>query len=54
MAAIRRYLEQHAEAVWRLHVEGLEGDGAYGGDGPWDDDVRDVTGAYLENHASSS
>lgn len=44
---IRRYEHGDAEAVWRLHVLGLEHAGAYSGSGPWDEDLRDIESAYL-------
>ena len=46
--AIRRYEESDREAVWELHNLALHGIGAHPGNGEWDDDLRDVRGAYLE------
>lgn len=44
---IRRYRLADAEAVWHLHILGLEHAGAYSGSGPWDEDLRDIERAYL-------
>ena len=35
--------------MWQLHIAGLEQFGANAGEGPWDDDLRDVEAAYLRN-----
>lgn len=50
MLEIRRYEPGDQGAVWKLHVLGLQQVGAYAGDGPWDDDVRHIESAYLNNH----
>jgi ribosomal protein S18 acetylase RimI-like enzyme len=49
MFEIRRYQPEDHEAVWQLHVGPLQLVGAYLGDGPWDDDLRDIESAYLNN-----
>ena len=46
---VRRYRESDHDAIWTLHVLGLEQFGANAGHGPWDDDLHDVRHAYLEN-----
>ncbi len=46
---IRRYQESDQEAVWELHVSGLKQMDTYAGDGPWNDDVREITEHYLQN-----
>ena len=45
---IRRFQPGDESAVWDLHVLGLEHVSAYSGPGPWDDDLRDVEGSYLQ------
>jgi GNAT superfamily N-acetyltransferase len=45
--AIRRYQPVDQEAVWSLHHLGLQQAGAHAGDGPWDDDLRQIESAYL-------
>jgi len=44
---LRRYRDDDAASVWRLHDEGLRQMGVHAGDGPWDDDVRSVAATYL-------
>lgn len=44
---IRRFEAADASAVWALHNEALEETGAHGGNGPWDEDLRDPASAYL-------
>ncbi len=46
---IRRYLDSDKDAVWELHVMGLKQTDAYGGDGPWDDDLHNIASHYFEN-----
>jgi ribosomal protein S18 acetylase RimI-like enzyme len=45
--SIRRYEPRDYEAVWNLHITALREVGAYLGEGKWDDDLRDIEGAYL-------
>ncbi len=45
---IRRYEPEDREAVWRLHNEALDEVGAHLGNGPWDDDLYEIEGVYLE------
>ena len=47
MLFIRQYQPRDQAIIEELHVVGLQQAGAYAGDGPWDDDVRDIPGAYL-------
>jgi ribosomal protein S18 acetylase RimI-like enzyme len=46
---IRRYQEHDHAAVWELHVVAMQVVGAYWGDGPWDDDLRDIYASYLQS-----
>jgi GNAT superfamily N-acetyltransferase len=46
---IRRYRQEDQSAVWELHVLGLQQMGAYGGDGPWDDDMRHIEEHYYQH-----
>jgi ribosomal protein S18 acetylase RimI-like enzyme len=45
---LRRFRDEDAEAVWRLHDTALEDAGVHGGRGPWEDDLRDIPAIYLE------
>jgi GNAT superfamily N-acetyltransferase len=45
---LRRYHATDAESVWQLHHAGLEQMGVDLGDGPWDDDLRDIEGSYRD------
>ena len=45
---IRRYEPGDKRAVRRLHNEALNEVGAHLGSGPWDDDLDDIEGVYLE------
>jgi GNAT superfamily N-acetyltransferase len=47
--AIRRYQPADREAVWSLHNLSLRQAGVHAGDGPWDDDLRQIETAYLAN-----
>jgi hypothetical protein len=44
---IRRYEPGDADVVWEWHVLGLKDVGAYTEADPWDDDLRDIAGAYI-------
>jgi ribosomal protein S18 acetylase RimI-like enzyme len=44
---IRSFEPADADAVWALHNEALEDAGSHGGNGPWDEDLRDPAAAYL-------
>jgi GNAT superfamily N-acetyltransferase len=46
---IRRYEPGDKRAVRRLHDEALNEVGAHLGAGPWDDDLDDIEGVYLES-----
>jgi ribosomal protein S18 acetylase RimI-like enzyme len=46
---IRRYRPTDYETVWRLHADALRAAGAHAGDGPWDDDLRQIEAVYLDN-----
>ncbi len=45
---IRRYTESDFESVWRLHNEALLSTGAHLGNGPWDEDLRNIEKTYIE------
>lgn len=45
--SIRRYEPEDKEAVRRLHDDALHDVGAHLGNGPWDEDLDDIEGAYL-------
>ena len=47
---IRRYEDRDHEAVCSLQRLALATTGADAGDGPWDDDLKDIRGEYLDNH----
>jgi GNAT superfamily N-acetyltransferase len=44
-----RYRESDQADVFELHVLGLKQMDAYGGDGPWDDDLRHIIEHYYHN-----
>ncbi len=44
---IRPFQPTDKAEVWLLHNEALEATGAHGGNGRWDDDVRDPDKVYL-------
>jgi GNAT superfamily N-acetyltransferase len=44
---IRRYRNDDLAAVYDLHVLALKQVNAYMGEGPWDDDFKDIEGTYL-------
>jgi ribosomal protein S18 acetylase RimI-like enzyme len=46
---IRRYCHTDSDAIWELHILGLQHAGAYAGDGPWDDDLHHIDEVYLHN-----
>ena len=48
MLRIRQYRDTDENAVWLLHHEGLLSTGAHLGDGPWDDDLRQIRTHYLD------
>ncbi len=47
MLEIRRYQDNDYDAVWTLHLLGMQQVGAYRTEGSWDNDLRDI-----ENHYS--
>ncbi len=49
MMTIRPYECSDSEAVWELHNLALQGTGAHLGNGPWDDDLRDIPRVYEQN-----
>jgi ribosomal protein S18 acetylase RimI-like enzyme len=49
MLQIRRYRPQDHDAVWNLHNVALWQVGAHAGNGPWDDDLHNIEGVYLNN-----
>jgi len=46
---LRSFCDEDADAVWHLHDAALEDAGAHGGRGPWEDDLRDIRGTYLDS-----
>jgi ribosomal protein S18 acetylase RimI-like enzyme len=46
---IREFQPDDQPAVWELHRIGLQQYGVDFGDGPWDDDLRDIPTAYAQN-----
>jgi GNAT superfamily N-acetyltransferase len=46
---LRSFRDDDAEAVWQLHDLALEEAGAHGGQGPWEDDLRDIHATYLDS-----
>jgi GNAT superfamily N-acetyltransferase len=46
---IRRYEPGDKRAVRRLHDDALNEVGAHLGSGPWDDDLEEIEGVYLES-----
>jgi ribosomal protein S18 acetylase RimI-like enzyme len=45
---LRTFEEPDFDAVWALHDEALEVAGVHGGHGPWEGDLRDIRGTYIE------
>ena len=44
---IRRYRDQDHDAVWALHNLALHDTGAHAGNGPWDEDLHQITAVYI-------
>jgi len=47
---IRQYRNSDYDAVWDLHKAALAPEGAFLESGPWDDDLKDIDGHYLQQH----
>lgn len=47
---IKQYEFKYLQDVLLLHKTAMEKVGAYKGDGPWDDDLRDIKKHYLESN----
>lgn len=47
---IKQYENIYLQAVLSLHKTAMEHVGAYKGDGPWDDDLRDIQKNYLDSN----
>jgi ribosomal protein S18 acetylase RimI-like enzyme len=45
---LRTFQDDDNDVVWALHDHALQDAGAHGGHGPWEDDLRDIHGTYLE------
>jgi ribosomal protein S18 acetylase RimI-like enzyme len=45
---IRRYHSADYDAVWGLHISGLQQLDARLGDGPWDDDLHAIESSYFD------
>ena len=50
MFIIRDYEPKDYDQVMRLHVEAMEFAGVYKGDGPWEDDLKDIVNTYRKNN----
>ena len=48
LLTIRRYDERDREAVWLLHNIALQRVGVHLGNGPWDDDLKQIREVYLD------
>lgn len=46
---VRRYVDTDHDAVWSLHDLALDDAGAHVGNGPWDEDLRNIESVYLSN-----
>ena len=44
---IRRYRDGDHDAVWALHNLALDDADAHGGNGPWDEDLHQITAVYI-------
>jgi GNAT superfamily N-acetyltransferase len=49
MLIIRDYESTDLQRVNELHVTVMQDAGVYKGDGPWDDDLKDIEGVYLKD-----
>lgn len=49
MFELRSFCDNDADAVWHLHDAALEEAGTHGGRGPWEDDLRNIRGTYLDS-----
>ncbi|MDP2919073.1 MAG: tRNA (adenosine(37)-N6)-dimethylallyltransferase MiaA [Dehalococcoidia bacterium] len=47
---VRRYRDSDRDAVWELHLLGLDQSGTDIGRGPWEDDLQDVAEHYLNDN----
>jgi len=45
---VRPYQPSDAKEVWTLHNLALQAAGAHAGEGPWDDDLKNIEAAYLK------
>lgn len=45
---VRQYQPSDVEDVWILHNLALQAAGAHAGQGPWDDDLKNIEAAYLK------
>jgi GNAT superfamily N-acetyltransferase len=52
MLEIREYQDEDQDAVWELHVLGLEQTDANAGHGAWDDDLRNIRHVYLRRNGT--
>jgi hypothetical protein len=49
MLILRRYESTDHPAVWELHKIALDAVGANAGNGPWNDDLRQIEAVYLQS-----
>jgi ribosomal protein S18 acetylase RimI-like enzyme len=47
---IRGYQAKYQEQVWNLHNVALSDVGTHPGNGPWDDDLKNIETVYLEDN----
>ncbi len=45
---VRQYQPSDVEEVWNLHNLALLAAGAHAGQGPWDDDIKNIEATYLK------
>lgn len=49
---VRKYKDSDYEAMYELHVKAMVEVGAYFGEGPWDNDLKEIKGHYFDNRGS--
>jgi hypothetical protein len=47
---LKQYENKYLQEVLHLHKTAMENVGAYKGDGPWDDDLRDIKKNYVDSN----
>lgn len=46
---IRKYNDNDYQSMYDLHIKAMQKIGAYKGDGPWDNDLKDIQNNYFNN-----